>query len=125
MYIKMDPATASFLGVSLVTILLIFLAILISSLPLYLAVIILGGRASILKVFLTNLLVAFVAVAGVEMFGFGALAIVLISVIIYMVMFRLGVIRAAFAWVLQYIVAALLLYLAVLLGITMPVALTF
>jgi hypothetical protein len=121
----MDPATASFLGGSLVIILLIFLVILISSLPLYLSVRILGGRASILKVFFTNLLVAFLAVAAVEMFGFGALAIVLVSVIIYMVMFRLGIIRALFAWVLQYLVAGLLLYLAVLFGVALPVSFAF
>jgi hypothetical protein len=81
----MDPATASFFGVSLITILLIFLAILISSLPLYLSVVILGGRASILKVFFTNLLVAFIAVFAVEAFGLGAFAIVILSILIYIV----------------------------------------
>jgi hypothetical protein len=121
----MDPTLTSFFGVSLIVILVIFLAILISSLPLFLSVIVLGGRASILKVFFTNLLVAFIAVFAVEAFGLGALAIVILSVLIYMVMFRLGIIRALFAWILQYLVAGLLLYLALILGISLPFSLPF
>ena len=111
---------ASFLGAGIIFMLVVFLAILLSSLPLYLSVAILGGRASILKVFFTNILVAIIAVFAFDAFGFGALAIVLFSVLLYMLMFRLGIIRALFAWLLQYIIAGLLLYLALLLGISMP-----
>jgi hypothetical protein len=103
---------------------IVILAIIISSLPLYFAVHMLGGDATILKVFLTNLLIGvltgvFGAVLGVKAIG-GILALV-ITTIIYMVMFHLGILRAIIAMFLSAIIAFLLTVLAAMvLGVTIP-----
>jgi hypothetical protein len=91
-----------------VVILAIILAIIISSLPLYLAVKFLGGDATIVKVFLTNILVAVLSSALTYFFGLSTLYLLIIIVILYMFIFDLGIIRAFVVWFLQYVIAVLL-----------------
>jgi|GEM_PF-2122342 len=98
----------------LVIILSFFLAVIISSLPLYLSVKLIGGRCSIFSAFFTNMLMAFLTIYAAAEFGFGAIILVIITILVYMLMFRVGIIRAFFVWIIQYFVAALLVYLALL-----------
>ncbi|MBW2992843.1 hypothetical protein KY345_06530 [Candidatus Woesearchaeota archaeon] len=109
------------LGIGFAMLLVIIISIVISSLPLYLSVMMLGGRASMLKVFFTNIIMAFFTIYSAKAWGFGALAIIMVTIIVYMLMFKLGIIRAFFAWLLQYFVAALIIYLAlVIFGVVLP-----
>lgn len=109
------------LGLGFILLISVIASIVISSLPLYISVKLLGGKASMMRVFFTNMLMAFLTFYSMKTWGFGVLAIILLTVIIYMLMFKLGMIRAFFAWLLQYFVAAFLVYLVItLLGITLP-----
>jgi hypothetical protein len=85
--------------------LFITLAIFIlSALPLYFSVKLLGGRASILKVIFVNLLVAIVAIAINILFNSWIGLITFILMLwIYKDFFRLGWIRAILAWLLQFV----------------------
>ncbi len=87
---------------------MLLLIIVISSLPLYFAVKILGGDASIIKVFFTNLIVGLIGFGLTSMFGLGSLLILIVTVFLYMFIFDLGIIRAIIAWLLQYVIAAVL-----------------
>ena len=92
-------------------ILAVLIGIIISSLPLYFAVKLLGGHASILKVFITNVLVGFLSAWLVSSFGFGSLVVLLVVILLYSFIFQMGIVRSFFAWLIQYIVAALLILL--------------
>jgi hypothetical protein len=100
----------------------VLLAIIISSLPLYLAVKLFGGKTSILNVFLTNILVGIVSIVLMKIFGLGSLIVLLFTIILYSIIFEMGLIRSFFAWFIQYIIAALLVAAAILiLGISLIV----
>jgi hypothetical protein len=97
----------------------VILAIIISSLPLYFSVKLLGGDASILKVFLTNILMGVVSAILMKMFGFGGLAVLLFTILLYAAIFDMGFIRSFFVWLIQYVIAFLLVILFVfILGIS-------
>ncbi|MBW2999604.1 hypothetical protein KY339_02925 [Candidatus Woesearchaeota archaeon] len=99
--------------------LILLLIVVISALPLHLAVTMLGGRSSILKVIGVSILVA-IAVAVINTF-FGAFLSMVLGflalLLIYRAMFEIGFIRAFFAWALQGVIAFLLLALAAFLGL--------
>ena len=106
--------------------LIILIAIIISSLPLYFAVLMLGGEASILKVFLTNLLIGILSGVLVNYFGFGSLIVLLFVVIFYSFMFKVGFIRSFLAFLIQYVIAFLLVILfAFVFGISLGLGILF
>ncbi len=86
-----------------------FGAIIISALPLYLAVKALGGKTSILKTFLINI-IGGLAVSLVNYFfeTWGGILAFIVLLFIYMWAFKLGPIRAFFAWLLQFVIVAVL-----------------
>ena len=85
------------------------LILVVSSIPLYLAVNLLGGRASLLKVILVNLAIGFLDGLITSKFGFLATIISFVILLaLYKIMFDLGWIRAFFAWILQAALAILL-----------------
>ena len=97
--------------VSLILILgiLIVLSIaIISSLPLYIAVNMLGGKVTILKVFLTNTIVALLLLWLTKVMGWSSIILFILTIIAYKFIFKLGLLKSAFAWVLQYIVVIIL-----------------
>ncbi|MFP4524621.1 MAG: hypothetical protein ACLFO2_04915 [Candidatus Woesearchaeota archaeon] len=102
---------------SLLWLLLATLALfIISAIPLWIAVQMLGGRGSVFRVIGVNLLVGLVAFAVRAVFDTWAGLIVFILMIwIYKDFFSLGWIRALLAWLLQFVFAALLILLAVIL----------
>ena len=106
----------------LLTILIFLLGIIISSLPLFIAVRMLGGHATILNVLLTNIIVGLLAGWLVASFGAGTLIILLITILLYSFIFKMGIIRSFFAWLIQYVVAAILIIIVlVLFGISILV----
>ena len=101
-----------------------FMIIVLSALPLYLAVKFLGGKATILKVILVNIL-AGIAVPAVKFFVglylvgkgiYGGIVAFLFLLFIYKIFFRLGWIRAFLAWILQFVVIVILIFITALLG---------
>ena len=103
--------------ISFIVLSVIFIAIIISCLPLYFAVLFLGGDASILKVFLTNVGIGVITAILVNFYGFGGLVVLIFVIFIYSVVFNMGFIKAFFAWLLQYVIAFLLVLLAIFFGL--------
>ncbi|MBR9690943.1 hypothetical protein GOV08_04635 [Candidatus Woesearchaeota archaeon] len=96
------------------TVVLIFLlAMIISALPLYFAVKLFGGKATILKVLFVNL-IAGIVIGSIKLaIGlFGGLLAFIVLLLIYKYMFGLGFLRAFFVWIMQFVIAAILLIIA-------------
>lgn len=89
---------------------LIFILI-ISALPLYFAVKILGGDASVFKVLFVNLVVGIIGIVVNS-----HLIVFLMLIFVYKMMFRLSWIAAFLAWILQFVIALVLVALAIILG---------
>jgi hypothetical protein len=107
---------------SATTLLGVFLVIVISSLPLYFAVKVLGGKAGLLKVFLVNIIIAIVIPLILGYFGFsGGIVAGIISFLlmlaVYVIFFKIGFIRALLAWLLQLVFIFLLLWLLAFFGL--------
>ncbi len=109
------------IGTTLVIILTMVLLIILSSLPLYMAVKFLGGKATIMKVFFTNIIVALILAVLTYLFSMGWIWILLVTVLFYSYIFSMGIFKSLIAWVLQYIFAAVLFVIVLLiLGISIP-----
>lgn len=67
-----------------------------------------GGKASILRVFLTNTIVALLLVWLTKTMGWGSIILFALTIIAYKFIFKLGFLKATFAWILQYIVVIIL-----------------
>ncbi|MBU0979647.1 MAG: hypothetical protein KJ709_02485 [Nanoarchaeota archaeon] len=90
----------------------------VSALPLYLAVNILGKRTSLLKVFLVNILVAVVFASVQSWFlTWGWILGIIVLLLVYKVMFDIGWIRALLVWVVQMLFIVLFSLALMLLGI--------
>jgi hypothetical protein len=98
----------------LLTIIILLSAIIISSLPLFIAVKLLGGHATILKVLITNILVGLLSGWLITLFGAGALIILLATILLYSFIFKMNIIRSFFVFIIQYVVAAILILLFVI-----------
>ena len=98
---------------SLIIILLILLAVLIiAALPMHLAVLMLGGRSSIFKVIVANILASIISVLVYGYFHtWTGLISFILMIWLYTVMFHIGFVRALLAWILQFIIAVLLVLL--------------
>ena len=95
-------------------ILITVVAFTISAIPLYIAIMLLGGRASLLKVILVNLGIGFldgIIDAKFQTAWLGKVVSFLVLLIIYKLMFDLGWLRAILVWMLQFILAVVMLFL--------------
>ncbi len=98
----------------------LFIIIILSALPLYFAVKILGGKTSLLKVIIVNFIAALVTPIIKSWIGiFGGVVAFIALLFIYKVMFRLGWVRALIAWAGQFIIVMGLVALDALFGISM------
>lgn len=105
----------------LIAILFIVLVIVISCLPLYLAVAVFGGRPSIIKVILVGLIVPILSYIIERVFDSWVGLLSFIALIaVYRYVFRLNWINAFLAWLLSFVFAGLMVLLLVLLGVTLP-----
>ena len=87
----------------------------ISAIPLWLAVNVLGGRAGIIRVILVNILVGLVAVMVRALLNtWAGLVAFVLMIWIYKDFFRMSWIRALLAWLLQFVFAAILIILTIL-----------
>jgi hypothetical protein len=97
----------------------LFGIILLTALPLYITVKLMGGRVGLLTVVGANVLVGLVTV-GLQLFGFPGWLGFVAGLLIYRHMFDLGLARVVIALLLQGVVAAVLVFLAItLLGLSL------
>ena len=99
-----------------VGILALIAILLISALPLYFAVGLLGGKATIFKVPMVNLIVGVIGAAlDIPIIGF------ILLLFIYKKVFKMSWLSAFLAWILQFVVAGALLFLASFLSLGIAV----
>ncbi len=100
-------------------IVIILVLIIISSLPLYLTVNLLGGETSIAKVFFVNIASGIVVFAVKFFVGdIGGFVTFLINIIIYKMAFQLSAIKSILVVLLQGIVYAGIIFLLSFVGVT-------
>jgi hypothetical protein len=108
------------LELSLALLFIVLIILIISAIPLNLAVNLLGGESSIIKVIVVNLIVVVAYFIIQSLFGeYAGYAVFAATIIVYMIAFRLGIIRAVIAWLLQGVIAVLLVLAALALGISL------
>lgn len=102
---------------------ILFVILVVSAIPLNLAVKLLGGRSSILKVILVNLGVWAAGLYLERAFGlFAGLLSFIVMLIIYRYAFDLGWLRAFAAWVLQFVIIAAFVIALSLVGVSLFLA---
>ncbi|PLW79622.1 hypothetical protein C0585_06515 [Candidatus Woesearchaeota archaeon] len=95
---------------TLLFIIILLIGLAISALPLNIAVHLLGGDSSTIKVIIVNISVGIVAaLINVYVNVYAGIVAFIAMLFIYKVAFDLGWIRAFFAWILQGIILALLI----------------
>jgi hypothetical protein len=103
---------------TITSILIILLVVIISSLPLYLAVKLLGGKASILSTFLVMLGTGFISILINLVFPiYGTIIAWLVLIWVFHDVFRLGWLRSIFAWIIWIIFIFVFLFIFSLIGI--------
>lgn len=107
----------------LVLILLIIVAYLIFSLPLFLGLLVMGRPHPVLKVGLVNLLALIINAAVLALFGrfiegFGLIVTTIITVLFYREMFHIKAWKAFIVYVLQIVFSAVIYLIALAAGIS-------
>lgn len=98
-----------------ITLLLIFI---FTTLPLHLAVKLLGGRTSFLKTFLVLLISGIIVIGITTFFPWGGIIAFIVLIWIYSEMFQIGMLRAFFVWVAQAIIIFLLTLILAFAGLS-------
>jgi hypothetical protein len=97
---------------------LVLLLFIITVFPLYIIVKLLGGRITLINALVIKVVAALLIFLVSLLFGvIGPLVVALILIGIYMLAFRIGIIRAFLAWLLEGVVLAGLLFALNSLGI--------
>lgn len=90
---------------------------LVSAIPLHISVKLLGGRTSLLKTALIAFLAGIITVAIENYFSiFGSIFAFIVLIWIYHEAFRLKWLKSFFAWILQFVVIAIIFFILGLLG---------
>lgn len=101
---------------------LLFIILVISAIPLNLAVKLLGGKSGILKVIIANLAVAAIATFLDSTVGwYAGLLSFLLMLLVYKLLFNIGWVRALLAWLLQFVIIALFIVILALIGVSLIV----
>src|SRR3989339_1462294 len=84
--------------------LLVIIALILSALPLYFAVKLVGGEAGIVKVILIGLLLSLASFGAANFIGnFAGIFMLIITLFIYQIAFKISLIKAFIAWIMQYV----------------------
>lgn len=84
--------------------LLVIITLILSALPLYFAVKLVGGHAGIVKIILMSLLLSFASMGATFFIGvFAGLFMLIATLFVYQLAFKISLIKAFMAWVLQYV----------------------
>ncbi|MBW2971632.1 hypothetical protein KY359_01220 [Candidatus Woesearchaeota archaeon] len=90
---------------------LIALIFILGIFPLYIIVKLLGGRVSILKALVIKIAAVVITLLLSMAFGLvGPLLVAICLIVLYMFAFRIGIIRAFLAWLLEGVVLAALIF---------------
>jgi len=105
------------MALTLITVIVLIIIYLLSSIPLWLAVKVLGGEGGLLKVTLINVLSGIIPFILAITIGETAFLVLIVTILVYKFFFHLGILRAFFAWLLQYVFAFILVVIIGLIGI--------
>ncbi len=84
--------------------LIIILALIVSAIPLYLAIKFVKGEAGIVKIIMVGILLSFASVGAARFIGvFAGLFMLIGTLFVYQIAFKISLFRAFLAWVLQYL----------------------
>jgi|TARA_B100002003_G_C13885651_1_gene432134 hypothetical protein len=84
--------------------LLVIIVLIISALPLYLAVNFVGGEAGKVKILLISLVLSFASLGATRFIGLVAGLVMLIgTLVVYKLAFKISLLKAFMVWVLQYV----------------------
>ncbi len=84
--------------------LIVILALIISALPLYFAVKLVGGEAGIVKIILISLLLSFASFGAARFIGiFAGIFMLIATLLVYKLAFKISFLKAFIAWILQYV----------------------
>jgi len=92
----------------IVGIMIYLIILVISSIPLYVAVRLLGGKTSLFKVIMVNIVAGIVISALKAAYSsfIWSILVFLTLLYIYKEMFRIGWLRSFFAWLMQFVIFA-------------------
>ncbi len=92
--------------------LLIFITLIVSSIPLYIATRFLGGHTSIIRVMFVNIFVGLIVVIlRWSTVSWWPLIALVALIFVYSAAFNLGITEAIFAWAIQIVIVIALLFL--------------
>jgi len=98
----------------------LFFVLVISAVPLYVAVKLIGGKTTLLKVILVNIIIWIIALVLRTRFGILAGLLTFVAMLfIYSAMFKFGLFRAFIAWFLQGVVIIIFVLVLAGIGITL------
>ena len=104
--------------VDLILLFWFIVVLIITALPLHIAVKMLRGKSSILKVIGTNILVALVTfLIHIFIGAFATILSFIAMLFIYKSMFRMGWFRSFLAWLMQLVIIAIIVIILILVGI--------
>ncbi len=101
-------------------VLLSIIVLVLSAIPLYLAVKFVGGQAGIVKIILLSLLLSLSSAAAYYYIGmFAGLFMFIATMFVYKLAFQISLLKAFIAWVLQYVFVVIALFAVIfILGIS-------
>lgn len=84
--------------------LLVIIVLILSAIPLYLAVKFVGGEAGIVKIILMSLILSFASLGAASFIGvYAGLVMWIGTLFVYQIAFKISLLKAFIAWVLQYV----------------------
>ena len=102
------------IGLIAANIVVIIGVLVVSALPLYFAVKFVGGEAGIVKVILIGLLLSLASIGAYHFIGiFAGMFMLIATLLVYKIAFRLSFLKAFIAWVLQYVFVVLAFFIVV------------
>lgn len=96
----------------------LLVAFVLTTIPLHLAVKLLGGKTTFFKTFFVLLISGIITVAITTFFPWGGIIALIVLIWIYSEMFHIGMIRAFFVWLVQIIIIALLMLILAFAGLS-------
>lgn len=104
------------MGIISAHILLVIVTLVISALPLYFAVRLVGGEAGIVRVILISLILSFASIGAASFIGiFAGLFMLIATLFVYKIAFKVSILRAFIAWLLQYVFVFIAIFIFILL----------
>lgn len=105
----------------IISLLVLFLIIIISALPLHIAVKLMNGRTHLLKTILVMFITSLIITIISTLIPFGAILAFIILIWLYREIFRLKWYKAFIVWLLQIIFISILVFIVSIVGISFTI----